>query len=70
MQQLGYLKIDGKEIKVLARLTKIRRSDGFYVSLKIRKSGELGKEMTDEALHLKNEPEKMSALLAGEVVKC
>jgi hypothetical protein len=70
MQQLGYLKIDGKEIRVLARLTKIRRSDGFYVSLKIRKSGELGKEMSDEALYLKDEPEKMSALLAGEVVKC
>ena len=70
MQQLGYLKIDGKEIKVLAWLTKMRRSDGFYVSLKIRKSGELGKEMSDEALYLKDEPEKLSALLKGEVVKC
>lgn len=70
MQQLGYLKIDDKEIKVLARLTKMRCSDGFYVSLKIRRSGELGKEMSDEALYLKDEPEKLSALLKGEVVKC
>lgn len=70
MQQLGYLKIDGKEIKVLARLTKMRHSDGFYVSLKVRKSGELGKEMSDEAEYLKTEPQKLSALLDGQVVKC
>jgi hypothetical protein len=70
MQQLGYLKIDGKEIKVMARLSKMRGGDGFYVSLKIRKTGELGKEMTDEALYLKNESEKLSDLLNGRVVKC
>ena len=70
MQQLGFLKIDGKEIKVLARLTKMRRSDGFYTSLKLRASGELGKEMTDEAEYLKTEPQKLADLLAGKVVKC
>jgi len=70
MQQLGYVKIDDKEIKILARLIKMRRSDGFYVSLKIRKSGDLGKELSDEALYLKDEPEKLSALLDGKVVKC
>ena len=68
MQQLAHLKIDGQIIKVLARLTKKR--DSFYVSLKIRTSGELGKEMSDEAEYLKVEPQKLSDLLAGKVVKC
>jgi hypothetical protein len=68
MQQLAHIKIDGQIIKVLARLTKKR--DSFYVSLKLRTSGEIGKEMSDEAEYLKIEPQKLSDLLAGKVVKC
>lgn len=68
MQQLAHLKIEGQIIKVLARLTKKR--DGFYVSLKLRDSGEIGKEMSDESEYLKTEPQKLSDLLAGKVIKC
>ena len=74
MQQLAHLKIDGKTIKVLARTVVLNKRgakyDGFYVALKLRKSGDLGNELSDESLYLKDEPEKLSQLLEGKVVKC
>ena len=69
MQQLGYLEINGQQIKVLMRLTKMRGGGGFN-SIKLRTSGKLGKKITDEAEFFKNEPEKLSKLLEGKVVKC
>lgn len=70
MQQLAHIKVNGEIIKVLARLVKMRKSDGFYVALKLRTSGELGKEMTDEAEYLKTRPDKLQELLSGKVIRC
>lgn len=69
MQQLAHVIVNGETIKVLARLVKMRKSDGFYVAMKLRNSGELGKEMTSEAEYLKAEPQKLQELLSGKVIK-
>ena len=75
MQQLAHLKIDGKIIKVLARLVLQNKHgakyDGGYVSLKLRTSGELGTELIDEGDYLAHDqPQLLAELLAGKVVKC
>ena len=69
MQSTGYIYINNKKILVLIREAG-NSKNGFYRSLKIRKTGKDGIFLEDESIFLKNRQGLLKKLLNGEVIKC
>ena len=64
MQQAGYIKIGDEKILVLVRHCRYGRQ------FKIRKSGKDGIFMEDESLYLKERPDLIRKLKAGNIIEC
>lgn len=63
MQFIGHLNVKGELIKVLVR------PHPYGFTFKIRKSGKLGQPMPDDAIHFEQNPNLLTDLKAGKVVK-
>lgn len=63
MQDVAYLVVNGKKVKVLRRLTK------YGVDLKLRKGGDDGTFLSAESYHFESEQSLFDELLRGKVVK-
>ena len=66
MQDIAYLVVNGEIIKVL------RQNAKYGAKLKMRKSGQLGKFLTDESIYLgldeDNSKNHLKELLEGKVI--
>lgn len=69
MQDLAHIKTaTGDKVLVLRRLVTRKRDNAGYAVLKIRKTGNAGRYLTDESNYLKDDPELLAALLAGNPI--
>lgn len=69
MQDLAHIETaTGDKILVLRRLVTRKRDDSGYAVLKLRKTGDAGRYLSDESNYLNDDPEMLAALLAGKSI--